>query len=171
MRLTILGAGSWGLALAQLLQSSDREVWLWFRRAELAEAVRRTRSHPLYLPQVRLDPAIRVTASMEEALAGSDTVIFAAPSHGQRQVALAARQLLAPASLLISASKGFEPESAWTMTQLLAHVLGEEARPRLVALSGPNLAPEVAAKMPTAAVVASSEPTARLEAQERLRAP
>jgi glycerol-3-phosphate dehydrogenase (NAD(P)+) len=171
LKLAILGAGSWGLALAELLQSPEREVWLWFRRADLADEVGRTRAHPLYLPGLRLNPRVRVTAILEEACAGAETVIFAAPTHGQRAVADRARPLVRDASLLVSAGKGFEPESALTMTELLAEVLGEDADPKLVALSGPNIAAEVAAHMPTAAVVAATNPEARGLAVQRLAAP
>lgn len=171
MKVAILGAGSWGLALAELLHASDREVALWFRRSDLAEVVRRTRFHPLYLPNLRLDPSVQVTATLEEACAGAETVIFASPTHGQRAVAVGARSLVEGASCLVSAGKGFEPESALTMTELLAEVLGGASAEKLVALSGPNLAPEVAARMPTAAVVAARNPLARALAVERLAAP
>jgi len=171
LKLAILGAGSWGLALAELLHAPEREVSLWFRRPELAEVVDRTRAHPLYLPALRLDRAVHVTALLAEACDGADTVIFAAPTHGARTVAERARALVGEASLLVSASKGFEPDSAMTMTELLAEVLGEGAQDKLVALSGPNLAPEVAAHMPTAAVVAAINPEARALAVRRLDAP
>lgn len=171
MKLAILGAGSWGLALAELLHTPEREISLWFRRPELAEEVGRTRVHPLYLPGLRLSPEVQVTGSLEEACGRADTVIFAAPTHGQRALAERARPLVAEASLLVSASKGFEPDSALTMTELLAEALGETAQGRLVALSGPNLAAEVAAGMPTAAVVAATYPEPRALAVERLAAP
>ncbi|HVC40205.1 MAG TPA: NAD(P)H-dependent glycerol-3-phosphate dehydrogenase [Candidatus Dormibacteraeota bacterium] len=171
MKLAVLGAGSWGLALAELLSSADLEVSLWFRRPELAEEVSRTRVHPLYLPELHLSAGVRVTGALEEACAGAETVIFAAPTHGQRAVAERAGPLVRDASLLISAAKGFEAESALTMTELLAQVLGEDSRERLVALSGPNIAAEVAARMPTAAVVAATSPLARKLAVERLAAP
>lgn len=171
MKLAILGAGSWGLALAELLQSPETQVSLWFRRADLAAEVSRTRAHPLYLPELHLSRRVEVTASMEEACAGTDTVIFAAPTHGQRAVAERARPLVEEATLLVSAAKGFEADSALTMTELLVQVLGEGAQRKLVALSGPNLAAEVAARMPTAAVVAAISPAARALAIQRLAAP
>jgi glycerol-3-phosphate dehydrogenase (NAD(P)+) len=171
LKLAILGAGSWGLALAELLQSPDRQVWLWFRRPDLAEAVANTGIHPLYLPGLRLSREVRVTTSMEDACVGSDTVIFAAPTHGQRAVATRALPLVQGASLLVSAGKGFESDTALTMTQLLAEVLGEAAAHKLVALSGPNIAAEVAAHMPTAAVVAATDEAPRAHAVERLDAP
>lgn len=171
MKLAILGAGSWGLALAQLLASPEREVWLWFRRGELAEEVSRTRVHPLYLAGLRLRSEVRVTAQMEAACAGAESVIFAAPTHGQRAVAEQGSPLLGQASLLVSAAKGFETGTALTMTELLVEALGAEAGQKLVALSGPNIAAEVAAGMPTAAVVASTEPQARALAVQRLAAP
>lgn len=171
MKLAILGAGSWGLALAQLLQSPERQVWLWFRRPELAEVVARTRTHPLYLPGLSLSPQVQVTAEVEAACMGAETIIFAAPTHGQRAVAERVRPLVGEASLLVSAGKGFEPDTALTMTELLAEVLGAAAGRRLVALSGPNIAAEVAAHMPTAAVVAADHEAARVLAVQRLAAP
>ncbi|HEY6539275.1 MAG TPA: NAD(P)H-dependent glycerol-3-phosphate dehydrogenase [Candidatus Dormibacteraeota bacterium] len=171
MKLAILGAGSWGLALAELLHSEEQEVALWFRRAELAAEVSRTRVHPLYLADLRLSPEVQVTAELEEACAGAETVIFAAPTQGQRALAERSRPLVGEASLLVSAAKGFEPDTALTMTEVLAQVLGEGTQTRLAALSGPNLAPEVAAHLPTAAVVAATSPEARTLAVQRLAAP
>lgn len=171
MKVAILGAGSWGLALAELLQSPQRDVSLWFRRSELADEVVRTRVHPLYLPQLSLSPKVEVTADLEQACRGADTIIFATPTHGLRAVAERVRPLVGQASLLVSATKGFEPDSALTMTELLAEVLGEGATSKLVALSGPNLAPEVAAHLPTAAVVAATSQGARSLAVEWLGAP
>ncbi|MGH7698789.1 MAG: NAD(P)H-dependent glycerol-3-phosphate dehydrogenase, partial [Candidatus Dormibacteria bacterium] len=170
MRLAILGAGSWGLALAQMLASAERPTRLWFRRPELAEVVARTRSHPLYLDEVRLRPEVEVGSNLAASLEGADTVIFATPTHGMRALAVQARPLIQPEALLINGAKGFEPDSALTMTALLAEVLGEETAPRLAALSGPNIAAEVAAGMPTAAVVASSSDWARAEGVRRLAA-
>ncbi|HVC23219.1 MAG TPA: NAD(P)H-dependent glycerol-3-phosphate dehydrogenase [Candidatus Dormibacteraeota bacterium] len=171
MKLAILGAGSWGLALAELLQSPEREVWLWFRRPELAAEVSRTRVHPLYLPELRLKPEVEVTAVIEEACADADTVIFAAPTHGQRALGERARPLVQGASLLVSAAKGFEPNTALTMSVLLAEALGAGSEEKLVALSGPNIAAEVAAHLPTAAVVAATNQQARSLAVQRLAAP
>jgi glycerol-3-phosphate dehydrogenase (NAD(P)+) len=171
VKIAILGAGSWGLALAQLLQSPERAVSLWFRRPELAEQVRLTRIHPLYLPDLRLNPEVEVETDLDAACGEAETIIFAAPTHGERDLAERARPLVGRASLLVSAAKGFEPDSALTMTELLGEVLGEGAREKLVALSGPSLAPEVAAHMPTAAVVAASSAQARTLAVQRLAAP
>jgi glycerol-3-phosphate dehydrogenase (NAD(P)+) len=171
VKLAILGAGSWGLALAQLLYSPERETWLCFRRSELAEMVAVTRRHPLYLPELTLSGAIRITADLEAACDRAETVIFAAPTHGLRELALRAGPLIEDASLLVSAAKGFEPETALTMTEVLVEVLGGDASDKLVALSGPNIAAEVAAGMPTAAVVAASNQQARAQAVQRLAAP
>lgn len=171
MKVAILGAGSWGLALAELLQSTERDISLWFRRPDLAAQVTRTRVHPLYLPELKLNPGVKVTTGLEEACSGAQTVIFAVPTHGERALAERARPLVGEASLLVSAAKGFEPDSAMTMTELLREVLGEDVGERLVALSGPSLAPEVAAHKPTAAVVAASSAAARTLAVQRLAAP
>jgi glycerol-3-phosphate dehydrogenase (NAD(P)+) len=114
---------------------------------------------------------VAATFSMEEALVGCESVVLAVPSTGVREVCAAARGLLAPGVLLIHAGKGLESETGLRGSEVIAEELGEDAGRRCVALSGPNLAVELANNVPTATVVASCDPDRAALAQELFSSP
>jgi glycerol-3-phosphate dehydrogenase (NAD(P)+) len=166
-RVTILGAGSWGTALATLLGRVER-VTLWARDTDLAAAIRSERENRRYLPGIPLAENICVTDHLPDALTGAECVVFAIPSAGMREVAAAAAPFLPPDALLVNASKGLEESSGLRMSEVIAQSLAPICAPssspsvRIAALSGPNLALEVARGIPTASVAASvSAETAR----------
>jgi glycerol-3-phosphate dehydrogenase (NAD(P)+) len=155
--IAVLGAGSWGTALAIHLARAGRRVALWARSADTAESIDASRENALYLPGHRLPPEIRVTADLREALAGAGTVLFVVPAQGSRAVyALAAPHLPDEADLAI-ASKGIEEGSLLRLSEVLAAVAGRGAGRRIAALSGPSFALEVARGEPTAIVAASAD--------------
>jgi glycerol-3-phosphate dehydrogenase (NAD(P)+) len=160
----VLGAGSWGTALAGLLAASGHSVRLWARDRALVEAIRRAGENDRYLPGIRLSAAIAFTSSIEEALAGAQAVVFAVPSGALRETAGAAASFAAPDCLLVSGAKGLEEGTGLRMSEVLAQTVSA-ASPRTVALSGPNLAVEVARGAPTASVAASTNPDAAHAAQ------
>lgn len=153
MPVAVVGAGSWGTAMATMLSAKEPTV-LWARRRELAEAMESGRQNPDYLPQLALPPELRVTASVEEAVAGADVVVMCVPSHGFRAVMAAAAPALGEGVPLVSLTKGMEQSTGMRMTE----VMGQEApgHPRAV-LTGPNLVDEVVAGHPTATVVACAD--------------
>jgi len=167
----VLGAGSWGLALAQLLHQRDRPVRLWARRPEVARELALRRHHPVYLPLLALGASITITDDLEAALAPADLVVFAVPTLGMRQVAASASPWLGRARLVVSAAKGFEPESALTMSAVLTAALPERLHDHLAVLGGPNIAAEVAAGLPSAAVVAARDRATAARALAALAAP
>ncbi len=171
MTVAVLGAGSWGLALAQLLHHQDRPVRLWARRPELARELALRRHHPVFLPLLALSEVITVTADLEAAVTGATIVVFAVPTIGMRQVAQAASPLLTAARLVVSAAKGFEPETASTMSAVLQDSLPERLHGAVAALGGPTIATEVAAGLPCAAVVAAGTQEAASRALVALAAP
>ncbi|HUY97863.1 MAG TPA: NAD(P)H-dependent glycerol-3-phosphate dehydrogenase [Verrucomicrobiae bacterium] len=171
MTVTVLGAGSWGLALAQLLHQRERPVRLWARRPEVARELALRRHHPVYLPLLALSEAITVTADLEAALVGAHVVVLAVPTTGMRQVAGAASPFLSTASLVVSAGKGLEPDTGLTMTTVLRGVLPEQLHAHLAVLGGPNIAHEVAAGLPSAAVLAASDDSTAHDALRQLAAP
>lgn len=155
MRIAVVGAGSWGTALAQTLgRGGAHDVTLWARRPEVAKAITTTRHNPGYLSDVSLDHAVRVTADLGVAVGGARIVLLAVPTPGMRTVASEMAPHLSTDTVVVSAAKGFEDTSDKTMSAVLADVLGETARPRITALSGPNIAVEVARGLPAASVVA-----------------
>ena len=155
--ITVIGAGSWGTALAQALAVAGRRVRLVARDPALAAGIAEQRRNPAYLPGVPLSPEIEVHHDPATALDGACVVILAVPTQGMAATAARCAPSLPPDCAVVSAAKGFEAETGDTMTELLARVLGAQARARIAALSGPNIAIEIARGLPAAAVVAAAD--------------
>lgn len=150
----ILGAGSWGTALGIALGGAGHQVRLWARRPELAQAILRTRRNPDYLRDLELPSSLFATAEVGEALEGAHIVILAVPSDGMRSTCQQFMPHLQTDQGLVSAAKGLEHESGRRLSEVIAETLGTGHNP-IAVLSGPNLAPEVAAGIATVSVVAS----------------
>src|SRR5258708_29903820 len=157
-KIAILGAGSWGTALALLLTRSrePHEISLWAHDPELAEFLCRQRENPNYLPGHALPAQVEVTNDMGGAMSNARVVVGAMPSAYARKVYALARPYWNPAMIMVSATKGLEPISHARMSQVIHDVLGEAAAKRIAVLSGPSFALEVARGEPTAVVVASN---------------
>ena len=162
-RLAIIGGGSWGTALAGVFSELPLEVRLWVRAPEQAEAMARTRCNPRYLPEVRLADSVEVTADLHQACAAAEIVVFAVPTHAMRAISSAARPALQRGAIAVSAAKGFEGDSLLTMTSVLGATVGESCG--VAAISGPNIAHEIAAGLPAASVIAGER-----EVAEKVRA-
>jgi len=156
-RVAVLGAGSWGTALAGHLARKGVEARLWARRPALALEIRRRGENPAYLAGVPLAERVHVTGDLDEALAGADMVFFVVPSHGLRELARSCKELLPADAPIVSATKGIENDSLMLMTEVLRDELGAAAEPRLCALGGPSFAREVALELPTVVCVAGSD--------------
>lgn len=165
--MTVLGAGSWGTALAVHLARASRTVRLWARDAQLVERMAATRANQRYLPDVALPATVTPTSSLASALDGAAFVIVAVPSHGVRAVMRAAAPHVHPGAIVVSATKGLEVDSLARMSE----VIEEETRARLpvVVLSGPSFAAEVARGLPAAVLAASCHPDAAARVQEQFR--
>jgi glycerol-3-phosphate dehydrogenase (NAD(P)+) len=170
-RAAVVGAGSWGTALADLLAAKGVETVVWSFEPEVAEAIERDHANPLYLEGLPLDPRLRATASLEEALRGADVVVSVSPSHVVRAVMGGAAAALEPDALVVSASKGIENDSLMTMDEVLTDVLPAETMARACYLSGPSFAREVAQRHPTAVTIASHSPEAAARAQAIFQTP
>ncbi len=153
-RIAVVGAGSWGTALAVTLARSGDPVTLWSRNAALAEELTATRTASTYLAGTKLADSVVVTTDLA-AIAGAEIVILAVPTHGMRDIATRVKEHVSSGAVVVSAAKGFEVETGLTMTQTLADVLGDSIP--VAALSGPNIAPEIAAGLPAATVVAATD--------------
>jgi glycerol-3-phosphate dehydrogenase (NAD(P)+) len=165
----VLGAGSWGTALAVHLGRLGHEVSLWARDAALAAEVQRRRANAVYLPDVTLPDAVRVTDALSVALRDADLVISAIPSHGVRAVMRVAAAHLRARATLVSATKGLEADTLLRMSQVIAEEIGERAP--VVVLSGPSFAIEVAHELPTAVLAASTDLAATELVQAEFRGP
>jgi glycerol-3-phosphate dehydrogenase (NAD(P)+) len=157
VRVSVIGAGSWGTTVAALLTDNADRVVLWGRRPELVDLINGGHQNPDYLPGRPLPAELRATAELSEALDGTDAVVLAVPSHGLRGVLTAARPFVPVEVPLVSLAKGLEEGSLLRMTEVVRDVLGSERNGPVGVLTGPNLASEVAAGMPTASVVAMAE--------------
>ena len=162
-RIGVIGAGSWGTALAKVLGENGHHVTVWARRPELAAALASQHRSPDYLPDVVLPDTLRFTASLEEAAAEVNFILLTTPSHGLRDVLQQLRSLSSTA-IIISTIKGIETDTLLRMSQVIASLLDESSP--VVVLSGPNLAVEVANQIPTATVVASDDFAAAKAVQE-----
>ena len=165
----VLGAGSWGTALAVHLARIGHDVRLWARDARLVAEMCERRANAVYLPDVILPAAVTPTASLAEALDGPTLVLTAVPSHGMRDTIRRASPELAPGAVLVSATKGLEEGTLLRMSEVIAREVGQ-AHP-VVVLSGPSFAPEVARQLPTAVLAASVDAQAAELVQQEFRGP
>ena len=160
---TIIGAGSFGTALAVVLSESDCPVTLWAREKEIADAINRDRINPSYLTDVKLPEQIKASSNLEEALKGAELVVFATPSHTTRELALRIKPMLKGDEIIVSVSKGIENDTFMTMSQVLVEALdGKIIEDHIGVLYGPSHAEEVISHKPTTVVAAAySKSTAR----------
>jgi len=166
----VLGAGSFGTCLA-MLSAREHDVKIWSRRADVAEAINRDHRNPRYLSEYTLSSRIEATTELGEALAGRELVILAVPSQSLREVMELAGPHLEPGAIVVSAVKGIEYETGLTMHGVLEDVLEAEHHPRLVALSGPSFAKEIAERQPTVVTLACREEAYAISVQATLSCP
>jgi len=167
-KIGILGAGTWGMALARMLTVSGNDVQVWSAIEAEVDNLSATRVHP-NLPGMVIPQELRFTKSIEEVCTGKDVLLFAVPSVFVRSTAAKARPYIRSGQIIVDVAKGIEPDTLYTMTEILADELSHENGPRavrLVALSGPTHAEEVALDLPTTIVSASPDMEAAEVVQE-----
>lgn len=165
MKITVLGAGAWGTALARMLAARAHDVTLWDYFPETVELIRKTGRNERYLPGIELPPNLRAEADATRALVGAELVVVAAVSKGFRNVT---QVLGAYAGIVVSVTKGIEFDTGLAMTDILKE---NSPRSRAVAMSGPTLALEVARGIPTAIVAASTDAAAAQAVQAVFHSP
>jgi glycerol-3-phosphate dehydrogenase (NAD(P)+) len=166
-RIAILGAGSWGTALAIHLGHAGHSVRLWGRDAALVDRMASTRVNAEYLPDVPLHDAVEPIASISDALDAAEFVIVAIPSHGVRHVLGLAAPAVPPTAVVVSATKGIEGDSLLRISEVIEAELGHPGR--IAVLSGPSFALEVAHQRPSAVSVASHDTTTATRVQKEFR--
>ncbi len=154
-RVAVIGAGSWGTAIAVLLANKGLEASIWVRKPAQKENMIHQRENAKYLPGVPLPDKLSITSDLEQAVSGSDVLVFSVPSHATRETARQAKPFVGQDTLAVGASKGIEVDSLKTMSQVLSEELFECNRRRVAVLSGPNHAEEVSKQVPSATVIAS----------------
>jgi glycerol-3-phosphate dehydrogenase (NAD(P)+) len=150
----VLGAGSWGTTLADLLARQGHVVRLWAYEADVVAAINRRHENPLFLPGCVLAETVVATGDPVAASRDADVILTVAPSHVLRRVVEQARPGIGPSALVVSATKGIEPSSLKLMSEVLHDLLPEHP---VAALSGPSFALEVFQQQPTAVVAAARE--------------
>jgi len=161
----VIGSGSWGTALAVLLAGKGMPVRLWSFDPADTLAMRESRTNEAFLPGTVLPPTLEPTSDLAYALRGARVLVSVTPSQFVAGVLSGAVQDIDPDALVVTASKGIEISTLRTMDEVLAGILPAAVHRRLVVLSGPSFAAEVARGIPTAVVVASRDPDAAREAQ------
>jgi glycerol-3-phosphate dehydrogenase (NAD(P)+) len=165
-RIGVIGAGSWGTTLANLLAKKGEDVTLWAYEPELAVEMAETGINTPFLPGIKLSPRLRFTNSLQEAAADRDMLLFVVPSQSLRGVLRTILPFLPKDSVVVSASKGVELETLKLVSQIYEELLPAELYRNFAALSGPTFAREVAQEMPTAVVAAAEEPAVAQRAQK-----
>lgn len=170
-RILVLGAGSWGTALANLLAKKGHEVTLWSYERTVADAINETHENPLYLRGIPLAPTLRAHHELTEVAAGAPVILSVSPAQHVRRVMQQVVPVMGPDALVINASKGIEMSSLKTMAQVLAELLPKPAAASSCYLSGPSFALEVARELATAVTVASHDGEAATRTQQIFQTP
>ncbi len=155
--LAIIGAGSWGTALAIALGPRFERIRLWVYEPDLAQRLRETRINEVYLPGFEIPPHVEPTSDLAAALHGAEIVLSVMPSHLVRAIFGQMAPFLKKTMVFVSATKGLENETLLRMSQVIHQVLEPHFSPQVAVISGPTFAREVARFEPTALVVASDD--------------
>jgi glycerol-3-phosphate dehydrogenase (NAD(P)+) len=154
LKIAVIGAGSWGTAMAGMLGEKHNKVWLWIRSKALSETVRQTRINEKYLPGIVLSANVSCSSDLEKVASGAAVVIVAVPSLAMREIAEKLARIVTPETIIVNAAKGFESKSLLRMSQVLKECI-PVIDGKIAVISGPNHAEEVGLKYPSATVVAS----------------
>ena len=166
----VVGAGSWGTTLANMLAEKGLPVTLWAYEQELVESIRTQRRNSLFLPGVELHPGLASTGDLLQAVAGKHIVLWVTPVKAFRELFSRGFAESAPGSIHVCASKGIENETLETVSQMAAE-LARGKKFSFAVLSGPSFAHDVAHRMPTAVVIAAQDPVSAVAVQEALATP
>ena len=161
----VLGAGSWGTALAKLMADQGFETRLWARREEQAQAINETRHNPRYLKEFALPESLRATSDLKAAVEGADLIQVVVPTEANRTVLDALAPMVPEHTPLVSATKGIEVETLKLVSQIFEDHFPESRHGFLTYLGGPSFAKEVAAGVPTAVCIAGKNEAVRQRVQ------
>ena len=169
MNVAVLGGGAWGTTLADLLARKGAAVRLWAREAEVVEGVNAAHRNEMFLPGAALAPELRATEDIGAAVRGAEVIVSAAPSHAVRSVMERAAGAMSGRPLVVSVSKGLEPDRLEPLSEVLREVMGGDVP--IAVLSGPSFAREVYERQPTAVVAAARDHEIAKRAQQAFSCP
>ena len=170
-KICVLGAGSWGTALAALLAKNNNQVSLWGRAEDGIEVMAECRENRRFLPGITIPETVSPMTDMPAAIEGADFLVLSIPSQVLREVLEKAKQYITPEMYIVNTAKGLEIATGKRMSQLSEEVLGEEIRERYAVLSGPSHAEEVAQDIPTAVAVAATRRVTASLVQDKFMSP
>jgi glycerol-3-phosphate dehydrogenase (NAD(P)+) len=170
-RIGVVGAGSWGTALASLLGMKGYPVALWAYEKEVRDSIADFHENKVFMPGIPLSENITPSNDIGAVVAEKDLVVVVVPSHVMRETAAKFGPALSEGTILVSASKGIENKTHLTMTGVLEDVLPESFKNRMAVLSGPSFGREVAQKVPTVVTAASPDPSVALYVQNVFSTP
>lgn len=170
-KLSVIGAGAWGTALAKHLAENGLEVRLWAYEPNVADAINKIHQNPMFLKDVVLPTGLKATSSLAEAIDGCDGILFVVPSHVTRPVLKTLAGCLSKPVPMISATKGIEEGTAMLMTEVMEDILPAPMHDLLMALSGPSFATELSVGLPTAVCLAGSDKQLVQRFQQALMSP
>lgn len=156
-KVACIGAGSWGTTVAGLAAQNGNEVVLWCRRAALAEEINDAGVNESYLPGIRLAQELRATADIEEAMHSAEVCVMGVPSHGWREILRTITPSLRNVQAVVSLTKGLEVDTNLRMSEVLFEECPDFPSDRYVMLSGPNIAREIARRMPAATAIGCAD--------------
>jgi glycerol-3-phosphate dehydrogenase (NAD(P)+) len=168
MKVAVIGAGSWGTALAIVAARAGHDVIVWSRNEAVVESINREHANSIYLKDAAIPEAVRASGNLSEVVDTKDLLILAAPSHATRELLATMSSALRRHTIMVSAAKGIEIETGKRISQIVEDVVSKEVRPRFVCLSGPSFAKEVVKNHPTAVVAAGVEQEATRVVQSTL---
>jgi glycerol-3-phosphate dehydrogenase (NAD(P)+) len=167
----VVGGGSWGTALANLLGTKGYAVDFWVFEEEVRSQIQNFRENRIFLPGIPLSEQLNPTGDLKQAVSGKDLVLMVVPSHLMRAVSQRMAGDVPDSTLIVSASKGIENKTHLTMSGVLAQTLPHVSENRIAVLSGPSFAREVALKSPTVVTVASKDPESATQVQHVFATP
>lgn len=165
-RVSVIGAGSWGTAIAFVLAENGHDCLLWVRREEQANEINDEHTNRSYLPEINLPQNLKATTDIHEAVLHGDTIVIAVPTKSIRDVCAKMNELINEPKLFVHVSKGIEPDSLKRISEIMTEELYSEKVRGLVALSGPSHAEEVVLRHPTTVTAASINIDAAKEVQD-----
>ena len=171
LKIGVVGAGSWGTALANLLASKGYKIDWWVFEKEVKEQIQQSGENAVFLPGFKLSSNLNPSNDLAEVVSAKDVVLVVVPSHVVRQTTLNMAGHLAKDTIVVAASKGIENKTHLTMTGVMQETLADIPSVHLAVLSGPSFAREVAANLPTVVTVASEDADVATQVQQVMASP
>lgn len=170
-KVAVIGAGSWGTAIAFVLAENGHDCLIWARRPDQVQEINEKHSNESYLPGVQLPSSLKATSDLHIAANHGDVMVLAVPTKAMRDVCTELNQILTGPKLVVHVSKGIEPDSLKRISEMIEEELDPSKRRAVVALSGPSHAEEVVLRHPTTVTAASADVEAAEQVQDLFMSP